>query len=88
MPSTKLLATSQRMTRDDLADLLVGIAERVRTGEVVLRQGEESLTLEMPESVDVDVEVTSEDKTSGTKIQLEIEIEWYEGQQDQSLSLG
>ncbi len=88
MPSTKLLTTSQTMPRDELADLLVGIAERVRTGEVVLRQGEESLALDLPPSVDVDVEVTSEDKSAGTKIQLEIEIEWYEGQGAQTLTLG
>lgn len=79
MTTTKLLTTTQVLDRDGLADLLTTLAERIRGGQVVLAGGADSLTLDLPPQLDVDIEVTSKPKTLGTKMQLEIEIEWYEG---------
>ena len=76
-PSTKLVSSSQVMSRDQLAGLLEGIASRIRDGQVVLSSGPDSVTLDLPEQVTVDVEATTQDKARGTKTQLELEIEWY-----------
>ena len=74
---TRLLKSSQGMTRDELADFLEGIAGRIRGGEVALTSGADSTTLQIPEQVTVDVEAVTQDKARGTKTELEIEIEWY-----------
>ena len=79
MTTTKLLTTTQTLDRDGVAGLLTALAARVRIGQVVLEGGGDTLTLDMPAQLDVDIEVTSKPKASGTKMQLDIEIECYEG---------
>lgn len=81
-PSTRLVKSSQVMTRNELADLLEGLAARIRDGAVSLTSGPDTTTLEIPERVNVDVEATSAEKPRGTKLELEIEIDWYPGGAD------
>ena len=82
MPSTKLLTTSQKLDREATANLLTSLAERIRNGQVHLADGQSNLTVDIPAQLEVDVEVTREEKRSGaTKLELEIELSWYEGQE-------
>lgn len=81
MPSTKLLTTSQKLDPAATADLLTMLADRIRRGQVHLADGNADVTLDLPDRMEVDVEVTREEKRSGaTKLELEIEISWREGQ--------
>ncbi|GAC55983.1 hypothetical protein GOHSU_02_01270 [Gordonia hirsuta DSM 44140 = NBRC 16056] len=80
MPSEKLLKTSQTMSLDGVATLLETLAGRIREGRVDLSVGTENVSLDLPANVKVDVEVTREPKRRrGPKLELEIEIEWREG---------
>lgn len=76
-PSIRLLKSSQIMRRAELADFLEGIAARIREGQVALTSGADSVTLDLPEQVNLDVQAISQEKTRGTKMELEIEIDWY-----------
>lgn len=90
MASQKLISTSQVLDREGVATLLTQLAERIRTGQVILSRGEESLTVDLPASMKVDVDVVKARKRARTKMELEIEIEWYEGvdAQPKTLTLG
>lgn len=88
-PSEKLVTSSQSMTREQLAEFLEGIAARVRDGEVTLTSGPDTAVLDLPEEMRVDVEATSAQKSRGTKMELEIEIEWYpDAPAESSIELG
>lgn len=80
MPSEKLLKTSSTMTLDEVARLLESLAGRIREGQVDLSVGADNVSLDMPASVKVDVEVTREHRRRGPKLELEVEIEWREGE--------
>lgn len=74
--STVVMKSKDVRTRDELADLLQSLAERIRSGRVVLNQGATDVELELPASVHVDLEVTDSAKPSRTKRELEIEVWW------------
>ena len=79
MTKTKLLSTSEALDRDGAADLLNALAERLRGGTVLLESATDSVTVQVPEGVTVDVDLTSRQKSAGTKVKIDVEIEWYEG---------
>lgn len=79
-PSTRLVKSSEKMDREQLAALLEGLAGRIRTGALTLTSGADEVHLDLPERVKVDVEVTEAVRRRGTKLELEIEVEWYRGQ--------
>ena len=79
MTKMKLLSTSETLDRDGAADLLDALAERLRGGTVVLESATDSVTVQVPEGVTIDVDLTSRQKSAGTKVKIDIEIEWYEG---------
>lgn len=88
--SKVLLSTEDPISRSDLSGFLRELAEKVSAGEVVLRQGEEELTLNLPTNLVLEVKVEEKAKRDkGTKRQLELEIEWYDqGQGGGPLELG
>jgi len=63
-------------------------SDKVSKGQVVLSQGTEDITLEIPNNLILEVQVEDEDKgTKGVQHSLEIEIKWYDNGQDGSLEL-
>ncbi|WP_022873433.1 amphi-Trp domain-containing protein [Nesterenkonia alba] len=81
MPSERLMKSSQTLDREGLATLLETVAGRIRQGRAELHAGETNqVSLEIPERTEVDLEVTRETKTRGTKLELEVEVSWYEGE--------
>lgn len=76
---TRLIKTSEKMSRDELADLLEQMAGRIRSGQLTLKSGTDEVLVEPAELVAVDVEVIKKDKRRGTTMELEIEIEWTPG---------
>lgn len=68
-------------TTDRVAGFLRQLADRVESGQVVLRQGEgeAEVEVELPDSVVLEVSLDRKEKgPKGTKRSLEVEIEWYE----------
>ncbi len=75
----RLFKSKERKTRSMVSAFLRQIADKIETGQVVLRQGSEELTLEIPENLILELQVEDEDKRrKGVEHSLEIEIKWYD----------
>ena len=75
----RLFKSEERRSRSEVSEFLRQIAERIAGGQVLLRQGQEELTLEIPQNLVLEVQVEDEDKkTKGIQHSLEIEIKWYD----------
>lgn len=74
--STKLLKSKDVRTRDELADLLEALATRVRAGQLVFEQGTEEVLLDLPESVQVDLEASESVKSKGSSRKLGLKLKW------------
>lgn len=84
-----LFSSEEKRDRNSVADFLHQLADKVASGEVILRQGGEELALAMPQNLVL--EIKAEEETKKTKVQrsLEVEIEWTEGDKNGgAVSLG
>ncbi len=76
---TRLFKSEEKKNRSEVAEFLRQIAEKIEDGQVILRQGEEELSLEIPMNLILEVQVEDEDKKSkGIQHSLELEIKWYD----------
>lgn len=73
---TVLFKSEERKQLGEVVEFLRQLADRLATNEVVLKQGENELTLSVPGQVVLELKVEEEEKRSGKKHSLEIEIEW------------
>lgn len=77
---TKLFKSEERQTRSAASEFLHQIAERIESGQVILRQGRQEITLQLPANLVLEIQVEEEDKgNKGLQHSLEIEIKWFEG---------
>ena len=77
---TRLFKSEERKNRADVSAFLHQLADKVANGQVVLRQGQDEITLQLPHSLILEVQVEDEDKKSkGTQHSLEVEIKWFDG---------
>ena len=84
-----LFKTQEKKGRNDVSDMLHQLADKIAQGEVLLRHGEESISLQLPENLGLEVQVTCKDKAGkGKRHKLEVEIKWYEGEQGKPLEIG
>jgi len=85
----RLFESEERMTRSDVAAFVRQLADKIDAGEVVLRQGEEEITLTIPSRLTLEVQVEDEDKgTKGTEHSLEIELAWFDDEEGGPLEIG
>lgn len=86
----RLFKTEERMKRADVAAFLRQLADKLEPGRVVLRSGQEELTLDVPQNVVLEVQVEEEAKGGGgLQHSLEVELKWREGEDAAgSLELG
>jgi amphi-Trp domain-containing protein len=76
---TRLFKSEERKSRSEVSTFLSLIAEKLESGNVVLRRGQEELVLEIPQNLILEVQVEDEDKKmKGVQHSLEIEIKWYD----------
>ena len=83
-----LFSSEEKRSRPEVASFLRALAEKVETGQVILQQGEQSLTLDIPGNLTLEVKAEEEDKRTKTKYSLEVELEWYPGEASGGLTLG
>ncbi len=84
----RLFKSEERKSREEVSNFLRQLADRISDGTVVLSQGTEELTLELPQQLVLEVE--AEDKMKGAKgVQhnLEIEIKWFDNEPEGPLQL-
>lgn len=84
-----LFETEQHMDRTAVADYLRTVADKLDSGESVsLESGGESVTLNVPQSVEFEVKAEREGPADGHgELGLELELEWDEDSTDDSLSI-
>ena len=88
---TRLFKSEERKNRSEVSAFLHQLADKISDGQVVLRQGQEELTLHLPGSLILEVQVEDEDKKlKGIQHSLEVEIKWFDGDAAEggSLELG
>ena len=85
---TRLFKSEDRKSRSEVSTFLHHLADKISAGQVVLRQGQEQVLLQLPENLILEVQVEDEDKgTKGTQHSLEVEIKWFDNGQEGSLEL-
>ena len=84
-----IVKSELRKTLPEVASFLRELADKVEAGQVTLVQAGQDVTVELPDSVDFELEYYEQVKKNGLKKQLEIELEWIEGgKKHQSVTLG
>ena len=75
----RLFKSQERKTRDEVAAFLTQLADKISAGQVVLKKGQEGITLAMPYNLVLEIQVEDEDKKQkGTQHSLELEIKWFD----------
>jgi amphi-Trp domain-containing protein len=78
----KLFKSEERKNRSEVSEFFHQIADKIEEGRVVLRQGGEEITLELPYNLILEVQVEDEDKKGkGIQHSLELEIKWFDNDQ-------
>ncbi|RRJ29234.1 amphi-Trp domain-containing protein [Halocatena pleomorpha] len=74
-----LFVTERRQSRTEIASHLRSVADKLDSGEALtLSNGEESVTLDVPEQAEFEIEVERETGDGEPELSLEFEIEWSE----------
>jgi amphi-Trp domain-containing protein len=76
---TVLFASEERQSLRYVADFLRQLADKLDQKQVVLRQGSQEVIVDIPDNVVLELKVEEEQKKKKLQRSLEIEIEWYEG---------
>ena len=86
---TRLFKSEERKNRADVSNFLRQLAEKISNGKVVLSQGADELTLQLPQNLFLEVQVEDEEKgAKGIQHSLEVEIKWFDNdEQGGSLEL-
>lgn len=74
----KVFDSKDTLSRQELAELLETLAERIRSGTITLSSSTTTnqVELQLPESLTLEMQVEDSVKRSGTKRELELEIRW------------
>jgi amphi-Trp domain-containing protein len=84
-----LVKSDQRKSLPDVASFLRELADKIESGQVTLVQGGQDVVIDLPNTLSFELEYYEQPKKQGLKKQLEIELEWKEGdRKHQSVSLG
>ncbi|MFP4301621.1 MAG: amphi-Trp domain-containing protein [Spirochaetaceae bacterium] len=74
------LRSKEQQSRSEVAQALRKLADRLEENKVALGQGNEQVTLTLPERVELKMKVTEKPKGQSTKQKLEVELSWTEGE--------
>ncbi len=84
MPEEVLFETEETRSRNDIANYLRAVADKLDEGEsITLNAGSQSVTLDPPSRPSFEVKAERESSSSGrNELSVEFELEWKEGQDD------
>ena len=75
----RLFKSEEKRSRPEVVAFLHELADKISEGQVVLRQGQEEITLALPHNLILEIQVEDEDKKrKGIQHSLEIEIKWFD----------
>ena len=77
-----LFKSEEKKSSSEIAEILRQVADRVEKGYMTLGQNENSITLDFPRTMILEIKVEEEEKRN-IKRSLEIELEWILGSEEQ-----
>ena len=83
-----IFETEEVADRARVCSFLRELADKIENNNVVLTSNGEETVLDIPDTVELEVKVEKETSASGVEHQLEVEIEWGEGEAGGRVSLG
>ncbi|NNE67893.1 MAG: amphi-Trp domain-containing protein [Pyrinomonadaceae bacterium] len=76
---TRLFKSEERKNRADVSNFLHRLADKISDGTVILSQGAEEFTMQLPQNLVLEVQIEDEEKgAKGIQHSLEVEIKWYD----------
>ena len=85
----KLFKGKERKSRVEVSEFLAQLSEKVADGQVILRQVQDDLVIDLPQNMGMKVKVTRKDKPAkGTRQKLTLELTWRDGDKEDPLALG
>ena len=85
---TRLFKSEEKKSRADVSAFLHQLADKISNGQVILSQGQEDISLDLPQNLILEIQVEDEDKKNkGIQHSLEVEIKWFDGEQGGPLEL-
>lgn len=89
MVNEKVLLKSESLkTLTEISEFLRTLADKIESGNLVLKQAGEEVNLNLPENCVLEVKVEEELKGNTKKYQVEVEVEWTEGEENQEVEIG
>ena len=86
---TKLFKGKERKSRIEVSEFLAQLSEKVADGQIILRQVQDDLVLDLPHSLGMKVKVSRKNKPAkGTRHKMTLKLTWSEGDREEPLSLG
>lgn len=82
--SRKLLRTESMMKKEDAAEKLHNLADKISDGKVELKAGQDSIELTPAERVEFELDVEEEEDGD---ISIEIEVEWTKDSREANLEI-
>jgi amphi-Trp domain-containing protein len=75
----RLFKSEERKNRSEVSAFLHQLADKVGAGQVILRQGQEEIALDLPHNLILEIQIEDEDKKrKGIQHSLEVEIKWFD----------
>ncbi len=77
-----LFKSEEKRDRANVTAFLHQLVDKIGAGQVTLRQGDQDITVDIPNQIVLEIKVEEESRKGGVKMSLEIELEWIPGQDD------
>ncbi len=85
MPEKTLFKNESKQSRKAIAEYLRAVADSLESGgEITLRSGDQSVTLNPPEYLEFEVEAEREGRANNRELSIEFELEWKESDSGKS----
>ncbi len=83
-----LFKSEEKKQTSEVASILRTVADKIESGRITLSHGQDEVQLTIPGSVTLELKVEEETKPGRDKLKksLEIELEWYEGDEGKPVS--
>ena len=79
---TVLFKNEEKIDAKGAASFLRQLADKIEEGSVIFKRGKETVKLEIPSRVELEIKAEKEVGKKKTKKKLEVEIEWVVGEED------
>ena len=86
-PKNILFKSKENKSCQEIADFFRKLADKFENKEFTLKQGSQEVNIKLPNSIELELEVEEKSKKQGIKREFEIEMEWYDNENDSPVKL-